>query len=135
MLPAIVTGTEAPDRRRKRLNGWPCSAGHFEQQRISAAGMDDVVGDTGNGKVAYNPDQQEDKVGGVRGAEESSAGALHLADVEPEHALLYFPDNAAEDIGDRQPQEDVDIPGDPGGEGMLKAVKDSEPEYERPQDR
>ena len=81
--------------------------------------MDNVVGNTWNGKVTDNTNAEEYKVTGIRWAKESITRALDLANIKLKHLLLHFTDNAAEYICDGQPKENIDIPGNPLRQRML----------------
>ena len=81
--------------------------------------MNYIISHTWNGEVPDNANAEENQVTGIRWAEKGITGALNLADVQLEHLLLHFPDNAAEYICDGQPKKDIDISGNPLGKGML----------------
>ena len=114
------------------------AAGHdridLGQNGIAAPGMDDVVGYGRNREITQNADDHKDHVGGIVTGEQGIAGLLDLSDVQLEHVLLDLAQNGAKDVGNGQPQKDVDVAGDPDRQGVLQAVKDGEAQHQRAQD-
>ena len=94
--------------------------------------MNYVISHTRNGEITDNADAEKYQVTGIGRAEKSIPCALNLTNIKLEHLLLHLTDDTAEYVGNRQPKEDIDIPGDPLGERMLQTVKDGKAEYERP---
>ena len=90
--------------------------------------MNDIVGYARNGEVADNTNAKKYKVTRIGRAKESITGALDLANIKLEHLLLHLSNDTAEYVSDRQPKEDIDIPGNPLRQSMLQAVKDGKAE-------
>ncbi|MNE57318.1 hypothetical protein D3C80_1522720 [compost metagenome] len=65
--------------------------------------MNDVVGNRRNGKISDDTNDHKNEVGYIGCAEERVAIILYLRDVYCQHVFLNFTDDAAKDVGHRQP--------------------------------
>ena len=66
--------------------------------------------------------------------EKGFAKTVYLLDVYLQHVLLYLSHDATKDVGNRQPQEHIDVAGKPVAERMVKAIKHTESKGKRTQD-
>ena len=86
-----------------------------------------------NGKIPDNPDKHKDDIDTVRVVYRVVRIVLQFLDVVLEHQHLEFGEQGAEQIADRKPQIDGDIPREPLSECGLETVPYAEGERYRSQ--
>ena len=98
----------------------------------STAGPDDIICQGRDGEIAGYGHDQEDEVGGICWAEYRMTGAADLRNVQSDHLLLDLPNDGAEDIGHGQPEEDIQLFGQPVVQRMPQSVKNAETKRQWP---
>ena len=99
------------------------------QERIATACMDDIIGYAWHGEITDDADDHKNEVCGISGRKKGIPIILDLRNIYLEHILLHFADDAAKNIGDREPKKDVNVPCDPYRKRVLETIKDGDAKY------
>ena len=100
-----------------------------------AARLDDPVRYGRDHKKTDDPHQEEDHVNQIGTVEHIERIAAHQFQILLQRYGLNFRQHRAEQIGDRKPEIDADVPGEPLGQRRLKSVERADRKGQRPANR
>ena len=75
--------------------------------------MNDIISYAWHCEISNDSNDHENEISRISWRKEGFTVILHLGNVNLQHILLYFSNDAAEDIGDRQPEKYINVPRNP----------------------